>query len=112
MDLVSETEGDVVIISVLADVLDADNARWFKSRMATVIGNARKFVLDMGQVRFVDSSGCGALLSSLRQISAGGGDLKLANVQKSVRSMFELVRLHRVVEIFDNREAAIRSFGG
>lgn len=111
MEMFSETDGDVVVAVVLADELDADNAKWFKSKMSDIIGNNRKFVLDMRQVRFVDSSGCGALLSALRQISAAGGDLKLANVQKSVLSMFELVRLHRIVEMFDTREAAIKSFG-
>ena len=41
---------------------------------------------------------------------AKGGDLKLCNILPSVRTLFELVRMHRLFHIFDTPEAAIRAF--
>jgi len=38
------------------------------------------------------------------------GDLKLMGVRKAVQTLFELVRMHRIIEIFDNREEAMDSF--
>jgi len=111
MELITENIGEITIVTLLAEELDAGNAKWFKSQMSPVVEKSRKIVLDMNQVQFVDSSGCGALLSSLRTITCNGGDMKLASVQKPVQALFELVRLHRIVEILEDREMAIRSFG-
>jgi anti-sigma B factor antagonist len=111
MELITENIGDITIVTLLAEALDAGNAKWFKSKMLPVVEKSKKLILDMNQVLFVDSSGCGALLSSLRTITGNGGDMKLADVQKPVQALFELVRLHRIVEIADDREMAIRSFG-
>ncbi|MBI5593881.1 MAG: STAS domain-containing protein [Deltaproteobacteria bacterium] len=110
MELITENIGEITIVTLLAEELDAANAKWFKSQMLPVVEKSKKIVLDMNQVQFVDSSGCGALLSSLRTITSKGGDMKLASVQKPVQTLFELIRLHRIVEISEDREMAIRSF--
>ena len=47
-----------------------------------------KLVLDLSRLRFVDSSGLGAMLSCLRQLSAKNGDLKLCGMSKQVRAAF------------------------
>ena len=57
-------------------------------------------VVDLHDVRFVDSSGLGALVSGFKNASARNGNLKLCGLQPQVKSMFELTRLHRVFEIF------------
>jgi anti-sigma B factor antagonist len=46
------------------------------------------------------------MLSCLRQLTAKGGDLKLSGLSKQVRAAFELVRMHRVLNIDSGREAA------
>lgn len=68
-------------------------------------------VLDMSQLQFVDSSGLGAILSCLRELNKRDGDLSLCGLTKPVRTLFELVRMHRVFEIFNTREEAIRALG-
>jgi len=111
MELIIENIGEITIITLLAEELDAGNAKWFSSQMSPVFEKSKKIVLDMSHVQFVDSSGCGAILSSLRSITGNGGDMKLASVQKPVQTLLELVRLHRIIEIAEDREMAIRSFG-
>ena len=44
--------------------LDASNADDFKRQMAPVTQDARKVVLNLSRVQFVDSRGCGAILES------------------------------------------------
>jgi anti-sigma B factor antagonist len=75
--------------------------------MAAVVQSSMRVVLDMSGVQFVDSAGLGAILSCLRQLNAKGGDMKVFGLSKAVRSLFELVRMHKVVEIFNNREEAL-----
>ena len=41
---------------------------------------------------------------------AKGGDLKLCAMSKQVRAVFELVRMHRIFEIYPTKEEAVRAF--
>lgn len=104
--------GEARILTPNADALDCDNAERFREAMAAAIdGAGGNWVLDLTPVRFVDSSGLGAILSCLRRAKAAGGDLKLAGLDRPVRTMIELVRLDRVFEIHDSPESAAESFG-
>jgi anti-sigma B factor antagonist len=102
---------DVVVLAAPGPSLDASNSKKFKSDVAPVVQSAMQVVVDMSAVQFVDSSGLGALLSCLRQLNAKGGDLKVFGLSKAVRALFELVRMHKVVEIYNTREEALADFG-
>jgi anti-anti-sigma factor len=77
---------------------------------APALVNCRKLILDLSRVRFVDSRGCGAILSCLRHVAGSGGDLKLCQVSPLVRSTLELIRFHRICEIRGTRAEAVQSF--
>lgn len=110
MELHSEAVGDVIVARLKGDHLDASTVEDFKSAAEPVLDNGLKIVFDMGSLSFVDSSGIGAIISCLRKINARGGDLKLCCLSRPVRSLFELVRLHRIFEIFETRDEAIAAF--
>ena len=110
MQIAFEKVGDVAVAVVPVEELDAGNAGEFKRDVAPLLENNSKVVLDMSRLRFVDSSGLGAFISSLRKLNAKGGDLKLCGMSKQVRAVFELVRMHRVFDILDTRDNAIRAF--
>ncbi len=110
MELNVEQIGDVTVVVLPGESLDASNAAEFKQAIATVLEKHAKVVFDMSQLRFVDSSGLGAILSCLRQLNARGGDLKLCGMTKPVRALFELVRMHRIFDIYNTRDEAIGAF--
>ncbi len=111
MPLIAEQAGQTLVLVLPGDTLDASNSKEFKAEVAPWITPRAKVIFDMRELRFVDSSGLGAILSCLRQLNAAGGELKLCAMNKPVRALFELVRMHRVFEILNTREEAIRSFG-
>lgn len=111
MQLTKERRGKVSVISLLASELDAGNVSEFREALANVLEDSDRFVLlDLSQVEFVDSSGLGTILSLLRRLIGAGGDLKVCGVDGPVRTLFELVRLHRVMDIFQDCESAIDAF--
>ena len=112
MQPVIETVGDVTIVAVNVEELDAGNADDFRRALAPVLKECRKLVLDLDGIRFVDSRGCGAILSCLKQISPAGGDLKLCGVTPPVRMVFDLIRMNNICEIVGTREEAVRAFQG
>jgi len=110
MELLVNNFDGVGVASVPVDELDASNSGEFKRDIAPILQGNNKLVLDLSQLRFVDSSGLGAMLSCLRQLTAKGGDLKLCGMSKQVRALFELVRMHRIFDIYNAREDAVKAF--
>jgi anti-sigma B factor antagonist len=111
MDLaIDKMHDDVAVLALPFEELDASNASDFKRDVGPILEAHVKLVFDLTRVRFVDSSGLGAFLSCLRRVNARGGDLKLCGLSLPVRSVFELVRMHRVFDIHPTREAAIGAF--
>ncbi len=106
-----EKTGNVAVVALPGETLDANNSKEFRASVDPVLNENDKVLFDMSEMRFVDSSGCGALLSCLRTLNTRGGDLKLCNVSKPVRVLFELIRMHRIVDIFNSKDEALRSFG-
>src|SRR5262249_12530705 len=106
------TEKDKGIIYVLLDTesLDASNIGECKTLVADAVEPKAKVVLDLSKVQFIDSSGCGAILAFLRRLTEAGGDLKLCTVTPPVRTLFELVRLHKILDILDSREEAAKAY--
>jgi anti-sigma B factor antagonist len=106
-----QVEGDEVLVLELREAaLDMGNARDFRDAAHELIQERSRVVLDMAEVRFVDSSGLGALISCLRQVRGNQGDMKLCAMSKPVRALFELTRMHRVFNIIETRDEAVRSF--
>lgn len=110
MEIPLENVDGVAVAVVPVDELDASNSGEFKRDIGPVLQSQTKLVLDLSELRFVDSSGLGAMLSCLRQVSAHGGDLKLCSMSKQVRALFELVRMHRIFDIYASREEAVQAF--
>jgi anti-sigma B factor antagonist len=77
--------------------------QWFRG------ATCRKVVVDMGQLEQLDSAGLGALVAVTQQVRERGGDLTFAALQKRPRLVFEITRFHRVCEIFDTVEEALRA---
>jgi anti-sigma B factor antagonist len=111
MTISTEAINDVVVAKVPGKALDASNSRDFKSATAPLLIHKVKLVLDLEGIDFIDSTGLGALVSCLREAHAHEGEIKLCGLTKRVRALFELVRMHRVFEIFNNPLEATNSYG-
>ena len=76
----------------------------------TVEPDVKNFVADLEDVDFMDSAGLGTLIAVLKRITEGGGDMKLACLQKKPRMVFEITRAYKVFEIYDSVEDALKQF--
>jgi anti-sigma B factor antagonist len=92
---------------VLDGRIAADIAPRFKAHLAEYMtrGN-RAIVLDLGAVTFIDSSGLGALVSSLKTMGKDG-DLVIACAQGAVASMFKLTRMDKVFRMYPTTGEAV-----
>jgi anti-sigma B factor antagonist len=110
MDLGLEPAGDVMVVAIPGETLDAGNTQEFKTALGPVLDSHGKVVFDMSALGFVDSSGCGALLSCLRKVRANDGELKLCGVRRQIQDLFNVIRMDQIFEIFGSRQEAVSSF--
>jgi len=110
MEIIEKMSGNIAILK-LKGRLDAASAKDVKDKVASFACEKKvNLVIDMGEIDFIDSSGLGVLVASLRSANKAGGDIKISSLQDQVRTIFELTRLHRLFEIFDDSESAAASY--
>jgi anti-sigma B factor antagonist len=67
-----------------------------------------RIVVDLSRIDFMDSSGLGALVGSLKTARQAGGDLRIAAPSAQVTMVLQLSNLDRVLASFDTPEDAYR----
>jgi len=104
-------ETDGVVLFDIEGEIDLYNAPALKNEIKKKIEEQKyNIVINLRRVSYIDSSGIGALISSLSNLKKYQGGLKIVNVTGSVKKVFELTKLTSFFEIFDDEESAINSF--
>lgn len=70
----------------------------------------RNFVLELGGVDFIDSTGLGALVICATSLRKAGGNVKLVNVNRRNIELLVMTKLATVFEIFTDEQDAISSY--
>ena len=78
---------------------------------ALIAGGARRILIDLGPVTYVDSATIGCFMDLYRTISGVGGTLKLAGVQKRVETMLTMTGTQNFIQLFSDEASAVKSFG-
>jgi len=111
MDIGYRTEkNNILVVDVKGD-LDARVAADLKEGINDKIENGNNWLLvNLSEVPYMDSAGLGVLVSGLKNTNRKNGDLRVYGLQPDVKNIFELTRLNKVFQIFDNEETALESF--
>jgi anti-sigma B factor antagonist len=98
-----------VPVVVTPEEVDITNAARLRGVLyETAVARHGTLVIDMSQTRFCDTAGIHALVSAHKQAQAEHGDLRLIIATPSVRRIFTLTGLDRVIPYFGSREEALR----
>ena len=72
----------------------------------------RKFILNLGDVSYIDSSGLGELVSSYTTVRNKGGDVKLLKLTNKTKDLLQMTKLLTVFDVYDDEAKAIASLKG
>ncbi len=111
MEIQTQTAGDVLVATPQAETLMAGNVEEFRQSVLPLLEQPQKVAINLAQVQFMDSSGVGAILSCLRLLDSHGGKLVLFGMNKAVKGVFQITRMHRIIDGFDTRDEAMLAFG-
>jgi anti-sigma B factor antagonist len=107
MSLKSENIGGVEVVTLPTQLVMANAAETRAEIRALVADGRTRLILDLSGVEFVDSSGLSVLVSALKAAAPRNGRVVLLAPSAGVRSLIELTRLHQVLTIFEDRDAAL-----
>ena len=107
MELIVEQNAAATLIRVNATRIDAPIALQFKEEMRSLTGRTDgRFVLDLQKVTFIDSSGLGAVVASMKQLRPGQS-LELAALQPIVDKVFRLTRMDTIFKIHADADQVV-----
>lgn len=111
MEMKEEKRKEVLVITFSGELMGGDEAQDFQKRVYSAIEEGSvNVVIDMTDLKWMNSSGLGFIMAALTTLRASGGDLRLCRVSARVRRPIEVTKLDRVIKIFDSVDEAIDSF--
>src|SRR5699024_506312 len=73
--------------------------------------NVRDVILNLEEMIFMDSSGIDVLLGRNKEISQAGDDLVICKVNPSLKKIFDMSGLFKIIRLEDNEQYALHSLG-
>lgn len=106
--------GPSCLVAKMSGELDLLTAPSFKERVDRELRatGSPNLVLNLRNLDFVDSTGLGAILGRMRQVTSSGGRLVLSSVPPKVMSMLEMAGLASLIPIARTEEDAFRLASG
>ena len=111
MQLLVEQSDDVRIVRVQEAKLTYPVLWSFFAEVRQIVEDgARKLVIDLEAVTYIDSATIGCLVEIHRLLEDRGGAMKLSSLQRRVETMLSMTGVHRVVDICRDTEEALAAF--
>jgi anti-sigma B factor antagonist len=70
----------------------------------------KNILLNLRDVRHIDSAGVGELMSCYTSVRNQGGQLKLMNLSKNVHNLLQITKLYTIFEVVEDEETAVASY--
>lgn len=103
-------QGDITVLDVEGQLIVGNRQELKQKVLEELESGERKFLIDFDRTGYIDSSGLGVLVSLSKKIREQGGELRLANLNEDLRTLFELTKLDTLFQIANSRDEALSSF--
>ena len=111
MKIETRTINGVTVLDVSGKITLAEGSVDIRKSVRDLLDSGRnQILLNLGDVKYIDSSGIGELVSSFTSVTNKGGKLKLLNLTLKIRVLLAITKLLTVFECFDDEGEAVQSF--
>lgn len=102
---------NAVVIELKGNVMGGDDTKEFNDLLHKYIDEGKKnIIVDLHDVKFMNSSGLGMLIGGLTTMKKAEGNLKLANVTDKIQSLLVITKLITIFEYYNSVDEAAKSF--
>ncbi len=100
-----------VVIELKGNVMGGDDTKDFNELLHKLVDEGKiNIVIDLSEVKFMNSSGLGMLIGGLTTMKKANGTLKLARVTEKIESLLIITKLVTIFEFYETVEEAVNSF--
>lgn len=111
MKIKSQEQYGAVVIELKGNVMGGDDTKDFNELLHKLIDEGKKnIIIDLAEVKFMNSSGLGMLISGLTTMKKENGQLKLARTTDKIESLLVITKLVTIFESFETVDEAVKSF--
>ena len=86
--------------------------RFHEVLLESIEHGARRVIVDLSDVSFIDSTALGVLIGAAKRLHAAGGTLDVVCPNENVLRFLELTALDRMLSIFASRQEALSGAWG
>ncbi len=103
--------GEVVIVDTIGELRLGEGTNVLRNVIGELINQGyQNILLNLRDVRHIDSAGVGELMSCYTSVRNRGGKLKLMHLSKNVHNLLQITKLYTIFEVEEDEGAAIASF--
>ena len=112
MEMAVEQKSDVRIVRIREPKLTYPALSSFFAEVRQLVEDgARKLLIDLRPVTYIDSASIGCLMDIRRMLDERGGLLKLSSLQPRVETMISMTGVSKIVEVHGDEASALSAFG-
>ncbi len=101
---------DVLILDLSGRITMGEGTLVLRNQIQKVlVSGERKFLLNLADVDYIDSSGLGELVTSFTTVRNQGGQLKLLKLTRRVHDLLQITKLLTVFEVFNSEAEALKT---
>lgn len=102
-----------ILIVRLFGELDHHEAKQLREKWQTVLNDndINHIIINFEQVTFMDSSGLGVILGRYKEVLQLGGEMVICSVNPSIKRLFEMSGILKIVRLEENEQFALHSLG-
>ncbi len=102
---------EAVVIALKGNVMGGEDTKEFNDLLHKLIGEDKKnIVVDLHDVKFMNSSGLGMLIGGLTTMKKENGHLRLSRVTDKIESLLVITKLITIFETFESIDEAVQSY--
>ncbi|MFC0558257.1 anti-sigma F factor antagonist [Halalkalibacter alkalisediminis] len=107
-----EKRGSVLLVRLEGE-LDHHTAEKLRAQVEQKLadGQVKHIVLNLELLSFMDSSGLGVILGRYKQVKANGGEMVVCAISSSVKRLFEMSGLFKIIRLEDSEQFALQTLG-
>jgi anti-sigma B factor antagonist len=102
--------GEVMLLRCKGRIVAGEESQTLQRHVTELMNSDKQFVLHLGDVTFVDSSGLGLLVRLTGVTRAARGDIKLCAVRKEVAHTLTITNLNSILESHHTEVEAVSAF--
>ncbi len=111
MTIKEKMHGDVAVLTLKGNLTGDPETMEVRDKVYSLLqDDIKKIVLDLGKVKWINSSGLGALIAAMTSVKNKNGELRLANITEKVESIFMITQLIKVFKTYETVDRAVASY--